>query len=133
MKSEPETYSIKDLARDKTTGWSGVRNYQARNNLKAMKAGDLALFYHSSSEPSGVAGVMEVAKAAYPDPTAGRDGPEWFQVDVRFVRAFPSVIPAKSLRGVPALKGMVLFKNSRLSVQPVAKAEWDAILAIAGT
>ena len=131
MKSEPSTYSIEDLRRDKTTAWSGVRNYQARNFMRAMKAGDLAFFYHSSAEPAGVAGIMEIAKAAYPEP--GQDKPVWSQVDVRFVKAFPRVLAAGELKAVPALKGMKLFQASRLSVQPVTAAEWDAVLKLVRT
>lgn len=144
MKSEPETYSISDLKRDKTTGWSGVRNFAARNHMRAMRKGDLAFFYHSSADPSGVAGVMEVAREAYPDPTqfekgdsheprATKEAPVWFQVDARFVEAFPRVIAAAELKAVPALKGMALFKYGRLSVQPVTAAEWKAVLSLKGS
>ncbi len=140
MKSEPSAYSIADLARDKVTGWSGVRNYQARNYMKEMKRGDLAYFYHSNAEPSGIAGVVEVAREAYPDatqfdrkdvhfdPKAKMDAPIWFHVDVRFGRRFKRLIPLDELRGMPELENMALFKRSRLSVQPVAPAEWAAIL-----
>ena len=104
MKSEPSVFSIEDLRKKKTAGWDGVRNYQARNFMRAMKVGDRALFYHSNAEPSGIAGVAEVVRAAYPDPTqfdrkdghyeprATRQRPLWDQVDVRFVEAFPRVI-----------------------------------------
>src|SRR5687768_17408714 len=99
MKSEPEVFSIDDLARAKgrTTAWDGVRNYQARNFLRSMKAGDLAFYYHSNAEPSAVAGIVEIAREAYPDPTqfdpkdghydpdSHKDAPRWWQVDVRFV------------------------------------------------
>lgn len=142
MKSEPETYSISDLKRDKTTGWSGVRNFAARNHMRAMKKGDRAFFFHSSADPSGVAGIAEVAREAYPDPTqfekgdsneprATKEAPVWFQVDVRFVKEFPRVLAAAELKAVPALKDMTLFKQGRLSVQPVTAAEWRAVLELA--
>jgi len=143
MKSEPDVFSIDDLARKGTAGWDGVRNYQARNFMREMEVGDRVLFYHSNAAPSGVAGVAEVARAAYPDPTqfdakgdhyearATREAPVWSQVDVRFVRRFARLLPLDELRGVPALAGMELFKRSRLSVQPVTAAQWKAVVALA--
>lgn len=140
MKSEPDVFSIDDLARKRVSGWDGVRNYQARNFMRAMRKGDRVLFYHSNAEPPGVAGVAEVAREAYPDPTqfdrksqyyeprATPDAPVWYQVDVKFVSKLPRLVPLDELRGMPALKDMALLKRSRLSVQPVAPAEWDAIL-----
>lgn len=146
MKSEPSAFSIDDLrrAREQTTGWDGVRNYQARNFIKEMSAGDGVLYYHSNVDPAGIAGLAEIARTAYPDPTqfepknihydpkAKKEKPAWFQVDVRFVKAYPKLISLEELRAVPALKNMALFKSSRLSVQPVDKAEWDAIQKITG-
>jgi predicted RNA-binding protein with PUA-like domain len=144
MKSEPETFSIDDLAKKKVAGWDGVRNYQARNFMKDMKVGDKVLFYHSNAAPPGVAGEAEVAKTAYPDPTqfdpksahhdpkAVPDKPIWFQVDVRFVRKLSRFVSLDELRGVPALAAMPLFHRSRLSVQPVSDAQYAAILALAG-
>jgi predicted RNA-binding protein with PUA-like domain len=144
MKSEPETFSIDDLAKKKVEGWNGVRNYSARNFMKGMKVGDKVLFYHSSCVPPGVAGLAEVVKTAYPDPTqfdpkshyhepkAAPDKPMWFQVDVRFVRKFPRELSLDELRGVPALKDMLLFQRSRLSVQPVTEAQYKTIVALAG-
>jgi len=139
MKSEPATYSIDDLRKDGTAGWDGVRNYQARNHMRGMKKGDLALFYHSSTSPSAIVGVAEVAREAYPDPTqfdpknahydpgSPRDKPRWLQVDVRFKQAFPKPLTLDEARRLPALKDMVLLKRGRLSVQPVTAAEWECI------
>jgi len=148
LKSEPSVFSYEDLERAprKTTSWGGVRNYQARNLLRdELAEGDLAFFYHSSSEPSGVAGIARVARAGYPDPTqfdprdAGhdpkstRDAPRWFAVDVRALRALPRLVTLAELRAEPRLDGMMLLRRgSRLSVQPVSPAEWRAVLELAG-
>ena len=145
MKSEPDVFSIQDLRLRPggVGGWDGVRNYQARNFMREMAVGDGVLFYHSNADPPGVAGLAEVAKTAYPDPTqfdpkdghheprATRENPVWYQVDVRFVRAFARLLPLDELRKAPALAGMALFKRSRLSVQPVTPAEWKEISALA--
>ena len=144
MKSEPEVFSIDDLARLKTSGWDGVRNYQARNYMKDMRVGDEVLFYHSNAAPPGVAGLAEVSRAAYPDPTqfdpagghhdpkAAPERPIWYQVDVRFRRKFARLWTLDELRGVAALADMPLFRRSRLSVQPVTAEQFRAILALAG-
>lgn len=144
LKSEPSAYSIDDLAREKVASWDGVRNYQARNNLRAMKEGDLAFFYHSSTDPAGIAGICEVEREAYPDHTAWdpkskyfdeRSTPEkplWWMPDVRFVRKLERLIPLSELREVPGLEGMALLKRGqRLSVQPVSEREWEIICRIA--
>jgi len=146
IKSEPDVFSIRDLAkaRNKTTHWEGVRNYQARNFLRTMKKGDLALFYHSNAEPSAVAGVVEIVREAYPDstawdptsdyhdPKASSENPVWSMVDVRFVEAFAREIPLDELRGVKALAGMELLRRgSRLSVQPVTAPQFRAIRSLA--
>ncbi|MFI5348728.1 MAG: EVE domain-containing protein [Elusimicrobiota bacterium] len=143
MKSEPDVFSIDDLAKKGVAGWDGVRNYQARNFMKAMKPGDRVYFYHSNAFPPGIAGIAEVAKPAYPDPTqfdpkAGHydpkalpDQPIWYQVDLRFVKKFARFLSLDELRGVPALAGMPLFNRSRLSVQPVTAAQWKTIAAFA--
>ncbi len=146
IKSEPDVFSIHDLAkaRKRTTRWEGVRNYQARNFLRAMKQGDLALFYHSNAAPSAVAGVVEVAREAYPDatawdaasdyhdPKASPDNPVWSLVDVKLVEIFPREIPLDELRGVKALAGMELLRRgSRLSVQPVTPAQFRTIQVLA--
>lgn len=128
MKSEPDTFSIDDLARLKVSGWDGVRNYQARNNLKAMKTGDRALFYHSSTNPPAIVGEMQVVKEAYPEKKA----PAWVQVDVKFVRRFARPLPIGEVKRIAALRDMVLVKNSRLSVQPVTRAQWKAVLKACG-
>jgi predicted RNA-binding protein with PUA-like domain len=145
VKSEPGVFSFDDLwaAPDRTTGWDGVRNHQARNYMRDdMRIGDGVLFYHSNAEPPGVAGLAEVACAAYPDMTAldpAHDhfdpksrayAPTWLQVDIRAVERFPRVLGLPELRAIPALAGMeVLRKGSRLSVQPVRAGEWEAVCA----
>jgi predicted RNA-binding protein with PUA-like domain len=147
MKSEPEVFSFADLlkAPKRTTGWEGVRNYQARNYMRdGMRVGDLVLFYHSNAEPSGVAGIAEVARAAYPDPAqfdrkseyfdpkATREAPIWMQVDLRAVEAFPRVVTLEMLKADPALAGMeVTRKGSRLSVQLVSRPHFDRVVALA--
>jgi predicted RNA-binding protein with PUA-like domain len=145
MKSEPSVFSIDDLAKVGRTSWDGVRNYQARNLLRdEVKQGDDVLFYHSSAEPTGVAGLARVARAAYADPTqfdrksdhfdpgSTKDAPRWVVVDVEFVRKFPRVVTLAELKANPALADMLVTKRgSRLSVQPVTDAEWKAVLAMA--
>lgn len=145
MKSESSVYSIEDLRRDKMTGWGGVRNFEARNFMRAMQIGDLAFFYHSNAEPSGIAGIIEICKTAYPDPTqfdkkddhydlkASRKNPIWDQVDVRFKEAFKRIISLDELRDIPALKDSPLFKRSRLSVQPVTSQAWQAVIKLLPT
>jgi predicted RNA-binding protein with PUA-like domain len=144
VKSEPDVFSIDDLAKKGVAGWDGVRNYQARNFMKEMKLGDRVFFYHSNALPPGIAGAAEVARTAYPDatqfdrnaghydPKAVPDKPIWFQVDIRFVEKFPRLLSLDELRGVPALAGMPLFQRSRLSVQPVTAAQWKTIAALGG-
>jgi predicted RNA-binding protein with PUA-like domain len=142
VKSEPSVYSIDDLRRDKRTAWNGVRNYQARNHMRAMKKGDLVLFYHSSSDPTGVAGVAKVVKEAYPDPTqfdrkseyhdpkSAKDDPRWWLVDVGFVARFANPVPLAVIKADKRLADMVLVNNSRLSVQPVTEKEFDRVMEI---
>ena len=144
MKSEPEDFSIDDLARVRTEPWTGVRNYQARNFMRdGMRKGDGVLFYHSSCAVPGVAGIAEVASAAYPDPSqfdsksdyfdAGseRVAPRWFLVDVKYKRKLKRVITLAELKGRKELKDMVLLRpGNRLSVSPVTKQEWDFILGL---
>jgi len=145
LKTEPTTFSFDDLwkAPKRTTSWDGVRNFQARNLLRdGMKEGDLVFIYHSSTDPTGIVGIAEVAKAGYPDPTAfdpkdshfdpksRKDSPTWYVVDVKAVERFPEIITLERLRGMKALEGMVLLKKgSRLSVQPVSPSEWKVIVA----
>jgi predicted RNA-binding protein with PUA-like domain len=146
IKSEPDVFSIHDLAKAKgtRTSWEGVRNYQARNFLRAMRRGDHCLFYHSNADPPGVAGVVEVVREAYPDPSAwdprsdyhdpraSPENPVWSMVDVRLLEAFSSEVPLDELRQVKALAGMELLRRgSRLSVTPVTAAEFRTIVKLA--
>ena len=140
MKSEPEAYSIDTLAKDKTTPWTGIRNYQARNFMRdQMNKGDQVLFYHSNCEPPGIVGVAEVYALAYPDETqfdkkskyydekATRDSPRWLHVDIKFVKKLP-LISLDELRKHKALAHMrILARGNRLSITPVDPAEWEAI------
>ncbi len=144
MKSEADVYSIQDLERDGRTMWDGVRNYQARNNMRAMKVGDLVLYYHSRQTPSAVVGVARVVRESYPDPTqfdatnkyfdakSSEDDPRWWLVDIEYVGTFETQVGLPDVKGEKALADMVLVNNSRLSVQPVQKAEFDRVLAMAG-
>lgn len=144
MKSEPDVFSFDDLlaAPGRTTHWDGVRNYVARNLMQhGMRVGDLVLFYHSNAEPSGVAGIAEVVREAYPDPSqfdprseyfdpASRPGaPTWVMVDVRAVEKLPRVVTLEELRADPALEGLeTARRGSRLSVHPVSEAHFRAIV-----
>jgi predicted RNA-binding protein with PUA-like domain len=128
MKSEPDTFSIENLRQKKVAGWDGVRNYQARNNLRAMRIGDKVLFYHSSTIPTAIVGLMDIVREAYPDPTAKEPG--WVQVDVRYLKTFTKPLTLEEVKHIPALKTMVLLKASRLSVQPVAPGEWRTLMKI---
>ena len=102
MKSEPDVFSIEDLRRENVAGWDGVRNYQARNFLRAMRKGDLALLYHSSVNPPAIAGLMEIVQEAHPDPTAKEPG--WVQVKVKFVKAFPRPLSLDEIKRIPSLR-----------------------------
>ena len=144
-KTEAEAYSIADLERDGATGWDGVRNYQARNHLRAMRKGDLVLMYHSNGDPSGAAGVAKVVRTAYPDPTqfdrrdshfdpdSDPEEPRWSAVGVAFVERFPRIVALAELKEAAALDGMLLTsgKAMRLSVQPLDAAHLKAIRAMA--
>jgi predicted RNA-binding protein with PUA-like domain len=143
MKSEPDEFSIDDLARGPKKGspWTGVRNYQARNFMRdAMRVGDGVLFYHSSCEVPGIAGIARVASAPYPDATqfdrkskyydgkSTREAPRWVHVDVAFVKK-TRLMPLEELRGYPELAGMAtLRRGNRLSITPVTEREWKLIL-----
>ena len=145
MKSEPDEFSIDDLARapKKSTAWFGVRNYLARNYMRdQMQLGDQVLFYHSSCEVPGIAGIAEVSKLAYPDetqfdrkskyfdPKATRDNPRWVHVDVKLVKK-TRLVPLSELRGYPELAKMQLLqRGNRLSITPVDPAEWKFIEGI---
>jgi predicted RNA-binding protein with PUA-like domain len=130
MKTEPGTYAWSDLERDKKTFWNGVRNYQARNYLKEMKVGDLALIYHSVNEKA-VQGVARIVKEYYQDPSTSDDA--WVAVDIAPEFVFKKVVTLDMVKKDPRLAQMVLVKNSRLSVQPVKPEEFDIIVAMSET
>src|SRR5713226_4027129 len=127
VKQEPEAYSWDDLVRDHGTEWTGVRNFQARNNLRQMKVGDRVLFYHSG-EQKAVVGVAQVAKAAYPDPSA--DEPQWVAVDIKPLKPLSAPVPLTTIKAEPRLANMLLVRQSRLSVMPVTKEEFETIVAL---
>src|SRR5712664_1674273 len=127
VKQEPEAYSWDDFVRDGRTDWTGVRNFQARNNLRQMKVGDRVLFYHSG-EQKAVVGVAQVAKAPYPDPTANEG--QWVAVDIKPVRPLGVPVPLTAIKAEPKLANMLLVRQSRLSVMPVTKAEFETIVAL---
>ena len=142
MKSEPDCFSIEHLRKKRTSGWDGVRNYQARNFMREMALGDRVLFYHSNAKPPGIAGLAEVCALAHPDPTqfdpaseyydpkATPTAPRWQMVDVRYVATFSRFLPLEQLHLIPELSGMVLLQRSRLSVQPVSQAHYDLIVSL---
>lgn len=145
FKSEPDEYSIDDLAAEPSGmgRWDGIRNYQARNNLRdKVKKGDHVFFYHSSCKIPGIAGIAKVVNAAYIDPAqfdpenhyydpkSTPNNPRWYCVDVTFVDKFTQVIDLRSLKTYPQLTDMVLVKQGRLSIQPVTDSEWKFILSL---
>jgi predicted RNA-binding protein with PUA-like domain len=143
VKSEPDCYSIEDLQREKVGSWTDVRNYQARNFLRAMKKGDLLLFYHSSCAVPGVVGIAKVVKEAYPDPTqfeVGNDGydakstkenPRWSTVDVSLVEIFKEPLTLTQIKNNKAFAGMEVTKQgSRLSVHPVSETHFKQVLKL---
>lgn len=127
IKTEPGNYSWDDLRKDKQTFWDGVRNYQARNNLKSMKVGDQCLFYHSVNEKS-VVGVVKVVKEFYQDPTTDDD--RWVAVDVALDFEIKNPVTLGQIKSDDRLEQMVLVRNSRLSVQPVKKEEFEIIIGM---
>ena len=127
VKQEPESYSWDDFVRDGRTDWTGVRNFQARNNLRQMKVGDRVLFYHSGKGKC-VVGIAEVAKAAYRDPTS--DDAQWIAVDLKPVRALAESVPLASIRYHPRLSKLPLIRQSQLSVMPLTREEFDVIVAM---
>lgn len=130
MKSEPEAYSIDDLERDGSTGWDGIRNYQARNFMREMRVGDKVLFYASNADPPGVTGVAEVSREARPEPKDAT----WSMVDIRFVEKFREIVPLDTLKSTRGLENMVVTKKGvRLSVQPVTKSEFDIVVKLGRT
>ena len=146
MKSEPDVFGIDDLAKRprKTEHWDGIRNYQVRNMLRDdMQKGDEAFFYHSSCKEPGIAGIIRIVKAAYPDHTAfdpdskyhdpksDPENPRWLMVDVQLVRKFTRIIGLPELRSHPALADLlILRRGNRLSITPISKKHWDYILKL---
>jgi predicted RNA-binding protein with PUA-like domain len=129
IKSEPDVYSWDQLNKDKQTRWDGIRNYAARLHLRAMKRGDLLFFYHSN-KGTEIVGIATVSKEAYPDPTT--EDPAWFAIDVKPLKKFVTPVSLDQIKKEKKLAGMALVRISRLSVQPVAEAEWKIILKMGG-
>ena len=130
FKSEPETWGWDDqVKKGGPEEWDGVRNYQARNNMREMKKGELGFFYHSVKEKA-VVGVVKVAKEIHPDSTT--DDPRWECVDIEAVKPFKTPVTLEDIKAHPELSGMVLVNNSRLSVQPVSESEWAIICELGG-
>lgn len=140
LKSEPGSYSIDDLERDGETCWDGVRNHQARNFLRdEMEVGDRVLYYHSSADPPGVAGLARVSREGYADPSAREPSskyfdpgasdqdPRWYMVDIAFEHRFSTIVPLSRLRETPGLEKMLVINKSRLSVQPVTAKEFRIV------
>ena len=144
LKSEPDVYSLDSLKELGTDTWDGVRNYQARNNLQAMKKGDIGFFYHSRITPPEIVGLCKITKTAYPDPTAfdptekyydpksDPQKPRWFCPEVTYLCHLPKPVTIKDVKATEELQDMALIKSSRLSVQPVTKAEFKKICKMAG-
>lgn len=143
MKSEPTSYGIEHLKKDRKTAWTGVRNFLARNFMRQMQIGDEVLFYHSSCAVPGVYGIAKVVSAPYPDPTqfdpkshyyekrATKDKPVWDLVDIAYVKTLKNPVPISDIRANPKLKGMEILKpHSRLSVTPVSPTEFSEILKL---
>jgi len=143
MKSEPSVFGIDDLTKKnkQTEPWDGVRNYQARNFIRNMRCGDYAFFYHSNCKTPGIVGVIKITTDPYPDSAAfnpehryfdlksTHENPRWYRVDVTFKEKFNSVISLEKLKANPLLKNILLIrKGNRLSITPLQKAEWDAII-----
>lgn len=129
VKQEPTTYSFDQLVADGRTMWDGVRNFQARNNLQAMRAGDRVLFYHSVVG-TAVVGVCEVVREAYPDPTAKE--PQWVAVDLAPVQALRRPVTLEQIKAERTLRDIPLVRQARLSVMPLEKAAFDAIVKLGG-
>ena len=125
VKQEPEDYSWDDLKRDGSTQWTGVRNFQARNNLRQMKVGDAVFFYHSGKEKC-VIGIASVSKAAYPDPTAKEDG--WIAVDIEPLKKLANPVSLADIKANAKLSDLLLVRQSRLSVMPVGESEFEEIV-----
>jgi Uncharacterized conserved protein len=125
VKQEPEAYSFDDLVKDKKTEWTGVRNYQARNNLATMKKGDPVLFYHSISDKA-VVGIAEVSKAAFADPTDEK----WTAVEIKAIGKFKNPVTLEKVKAEPKLANILLVRNGRISVMPLTKAEYEKIVSM---
>ena len=146
MKSEPDSYSIDDLERDRLEPWDGIRNYQARNMMRDdMTPGDRAFFYHSSCEVPAVVGIVKIASQAYPDPTqfdprskyfdpkSSEENPRWYLVDVAFERKLERPVTLKEINEQPSLADFTLTRRgNRLSVFPVSEEHWEAVLDLEG-
>lgn len=130
VKSEPDVYSFEQLQHDKRTRWDGVRNYQARNNLRAMKTGDLCLFYHSNIGLE-VVGIARVAREYYPDPTAEKG--DWSAVDIEPLKPLTRPVPLAEIKAHPALQQFGLVRNGRLSVMPATFDEFSTLLTLGQT
>ncbi|MGD0674643.1 MAG: EVE domain-containing protein [Polyangiaceae bacterium] len=128
IKSEPDKYPFENLVADGRTAWDGVRNFEARNNLRAMKAGDLCIFYHSNEGKAAV-GVAKVAREAYPDPGDA----DFSAVDVEPVRALARAVTLAEMRDQPQLRAMTIFRKPRLSVAPLSKEEFDTVVSLSKT
>jgi predicted RNA-binding protein with PUA-like domain len=126
VKQEPESYSFDDLLKDGKTDWTGVRNFQARNNLRDMKTGDQVLFYHSVSEKS-VVGLAMVSRNEFPDPTDEK----WVAVEIKPVEKFAKPVTLETIKAEKSLENIALIKHSRLSVMPLAKDDFETILKMA--
>lgn len=143
FKSEPHAYGFDRLQAEGTTPWTGVRNWQARGNMRAMDVGDLGFFYHSSIAQPCAVGIVKVVKAAYPDftqfdpsseyydGTSRPERPKWYMVDVEYVEPLAHPVTLAQMRADPRLEGMVLLRRGRLSVQPVTEREWKIVLELA--
>jgi len=129
VKQEPEAYSWSDFLKDGRAAWTGIRNFQARNNLRSMNKGDQVLFYHSVSEKQ-IVGLARGARQAYPDPTA-EEG-DWVCVDLIPAKTLARPVPLAAIKNESALKDILLLRNSRLSVIPLTKPQFDRLLALAG-
>ena len=130
VKQEPSKYSWEEFLKDKKTYWDGVRNYQARNNLQAMKKGDRVFFYHSVVGKQ-IMGVAQVTREAYPDPTS--DDPAWVVVDLKPIKSLKIPVTLEQIKSHPKLKEISLIKQSRLSVMPLAQSEFKVILGLGKT
>jgi predicted RNA-binding protein with PUA-like domain len=130
VKSEPESYSWSDFLKEGRVAWTGIRNFQARNNLRAMKKGDQVFFYHSVSEKQ-IVGLARVDREAYPDDTA-KEG-DWVCVDLIPAKTLARPVPLDTIKTDKALKDILLLRNSRLSVSPLSKAQFDRLMAMAGS